>query len=226
VTDLADITPAKGDRVFAAGQTGSGKTTLMRVLLQSRAYVVVIDGKGTLNWPEYKLVRTVDDCIRLGRKPLENPRIIVRPDYKSSRDPTVWDQLFRWVYLRGCCTVYVDETYAVTNGNDFPEWYGACLTRGRESDVEVWSASQRPKDIPQIAMSEAEHVYAFYLKMPQDRQKLEAFSGVEAERVHDLRKRQFLYVPQEGETMGPFQLSLHGLVGFGPQLVPAKVARA
>jgi hypothetical protein len=216
---LDDITPAAGDRVFCAGQTGSGKTTLMRVLLQRRAFVVVVDGKGRLNWSDYRLVHTVDEMIVLGKKPLEHPKIIVRPDYQSTRNPAVWNQLFRWVYLRGHCTVYVDETYAVTNGNDFPEWYGACLTRGREADVEVWSASQRPKDIPQIAMSEAEHVYAFYLKMPQDRQKLESFAGVEAERVHALRKRQFIYAPQEGESEGPFQLALRGKTG--PALAPA-----
>lgn len=216
---LPQLAPVPGDRVFFAGQTGSGKTTLARVLLNARQYVVVVDVKGTLQWDGYKLVRSVDELLRIGLKPDEHPRVIVRPDYRATRDIATWDRLFRWIYLRGHCTVYIDETYGITSGNDFPEYYGACLTRGRELGVEVWSASQRPKDIPQIAMSEAEHVYCFHLKMPQDRQKVQAFAGIEQDAIATLRKRQFLYAPQDGATRGPYQLSLAGLVGFGPAIL-------
>lgn len=220
--ELTTIAPTPGDRVFIAGQTGSGKTTLARVLLYQRAFVVVLDSKGTLAWPEYKLVRSLDELVRCGLSEEEGRKVIYRPEFRESRDPVIMDKFFRWVYLRGHCTVYVDETYAVTNGNQYVEHYGACLTRGREKGVEVWSGTQRPMDIPQIAMSEAEHSYIFFLKLPQDRSKVEALTGIRQDEVQALRKREFLYSAQSGETQGPFTLKLAGLVGLGAPLTIRK----
>lgn len=208
MTTLAEIAPTPGDRVFIAGQTGSGKTTLARKLLDARPYIVVVDAKGTLAWPGYKLLFTVDDAIRAGRNVEEHPRLIVRPSYKAMTDPTEMDKLFRWVYLRGHTTLYIDETYGVTYGNTFLEHYGACLTRGREKGIEVWSGTQRPMDIPQIAISESEHAYVFFQKMPQDRLKIEQTTGIPRDAIAALPKRQFLYAPQAGAVRGPLTLNL------------------
>lgn len=208
MSTLDTIAPTPGDRVFLCGQTGSGKTTLAWTLLEKRAYVVVVDAKGTLARAGYTLYRSVDEAINSGLTPDKAPKIIVRPPYGELRDPVAMDRLFRWIYLRGNCTLYVDETYGVTYGNTFVEHYGACLTRGRENGVEVWSGTQRPMDVPQIAISEAEHAYVFRLKMPQDRAKVSAVTGIEAEDIRHLPKQYFMYAPQSGEVRGPCRLKL------------------
>jgi DNA helicase HerA-like ATPase len=220
VSDLAKIAPTPGDRVFIAGQTGSGKTTLARVLLYDRAFVVVLDSKGTLAWPEYTLQRDLDALIRDGLDPEKNPRVIFRPPFEAPEYAMrTLDKFFRWVYLRGHCTVYIDETFAVTRGNLYVEHYGACLTRGREKGIEVWSGTQRPMDIPQIAISEAEHAYVFKLRLPQDRAKVEATAGIPQDQVMALQKRQFLYSEQAGDVQGPFSLNIAGLT-FGHPVRP------
>lgn len=202
----ARLVPGRTDRVAFIGQTGSGKTTLARWLLQSRTYVVLLDVKGTISWPGYTLVKSLRAAEKLD--PDEAPRIIYRPTYDELEDWSVLDRFFRWCYERGNCTVYIDETMGICNGDSFPRWYGACLTRGRESGVEVWSATQRPLRIPQVTLSEAEHVYTFRLRMPQDRARVEQLTAISQERIAALSKREFLYAPQDGAVLGPLVLEL------------------
>lgn len=204
--ELRDLAPGASDRVLFAGQTGSGKTTLARQLLRFRRYVVVLDVKGTLNWDGYKVLRSQRQLEQLD--PDEHRRIIYRPDYAELRDPDAIDPFFEWVYKRHNTTVYIDETAGITQGDSYPYHYGACFMRGRELGVEVWSATQRPMRIPQIAMSEAEHIFCFRLRMPQDRARLESVAAVPEHAIARLSKREFLYAPQDGAIRGPLTLDL------------------
>jgi hypothetical protein len=63
------------------------------------------------------------------------------------------------------------------NPSVIPEYYRACLTRGRELGIGMWSASQRPSGLAQIILSESNHYIIFDLNMPQDRKKLAEVSG-------------------------------------------------
>jgi len=206
--DFSRLIPAPSDRALFAGQTGSGKTTLARELLSHREYVVVLDGKGTIDWPGYERATTLQHLY--DSHPEKQPRLIFRPDYATLANERAMDDFFRWVYDRRRTTLYVDETASVTRGDIFPFHYGACLMRGRERGVEVWSATQRPMRIPIIAQSEAEHAYIFRLRMPQDRQRIEQTTGIDADDIARLDKHFFLYAPQDGEIMGPHTLTFHG----------------
>jgi energy-coupling factor transporter ATP-binding protein EcfA2 len=211
--ELAQLLPRRNDRVFVTGQTGSGKTTLVRILLQHRKYVVVLDVKGTMKWPGYTIYTKLDKV--MDADPEKIKKIIYKPAYEDLASEYVINDFFKWVYERHNTTLYVDELAGVSNGNVYPYYYGACLMRGRELGIEVISGSQRPTSIPQIAMSEAEHVYAFKLRMSQDRARVESLTGVEAWRIAALQKREFLYAPQDGEIVGPIRLELGAGSGSG-----------
>lgn len=203
--DTRDITPAPGDRAMFVGQTGSGKTTLARVLLATRAHVVVLDAKGLLKWPDYKVYHDFDALTKA-----REPKLIYRPSWRELQDRELIDAFFAWVYLRRNCTVYVDELMSLDErgGDQYPPHFGACLTRGRELRIEVWNATQRPKKVPQVAISEAEHVYAFKLKLPQDRERVTELTGIESDALQALPKHDFLYARQDSETEGPLRLDL------------------
>lgn len=204
--DLDALSPRLTDRALFVGQTGSGKTTLARKLLELRAsagrHIAVIDPKGTLHWPEYELHRRLSSLVKA-----RSPLLMYRPTWEELETGEAADGFFKWAYLREHTTVYVDETYAVTNGDTLPRYYLAALTRGREKGVEVWSATQRPMRIPQVVMSEAEHTYAFHLKMPQDRAKVESMTGLDESHMR-LPKHHFWYAPDSGEAVGPLKLHL------------------
>lgn len=207
VVNLNSILPARGDRVGVFGQTGSGKTTLARALLQHREYVVVCDPKRRISWPGYV---QVDLKTLLKIDPVKFPKIIYKPTLAEIQDNkgAAINAFFRWVYERQRCTLYVDEVSLISRGDDYPQFYGVCLQQGRESEVEVISGSQRPMWIPQIAMSEAEHLYCFYLKLAQDRNKIEQLAGINSEEIEQLAKQEFLYAPQDGAIVGPLRLQI------------------
>lgn len=179
-------------------------------LLMSRSWVVVHDGKGTLAWDGYTVVRRLRDLVRLD--PHRAPRLIYRPDPVEAQDPVVANAFFRWIYERRNTTLYVDETYAVVFRGGVLPYHQACITRGRERGVEVWSATQRPSWIPLMVLSEAEHWYVFRLNVREDRKRLEGILGVPEVAMHPRRlPKTFFYYSKVGdEVIGPLRLRLEG----------------
>lgn len=164
---------------------------------------MVADYKGRIDWPEYVLCKTLSKLIDH-----KSPALIYQPEYFESRDAETQNKFWEWIYKRGNTTAYIDELTSIAQGDEYPEHYGACLVRGRELGVEVWSATQRPKNIPQIALSEAEHTYAFRLQLPQDRERVEQLTGIPRDMVQSLAKRDFIYKKIDGSPVGPLSLSL------------------
>lgn len=209
IVDFSNIVPTRNDRVAIFGQTGSGKTLLARALLEEREYVVVLDTKRRINWPGYVVFTDFNKMSDID--PTRVKKVIYRPSFDdiTNNDGALINAFFRWVYERQRCTLYVDELSSVSNGDTYPHHYGACLMQGRELGIEVVSGTQRPTNIPQIAMSEAEHVYCFKLRMFADRQRVERLTGIASNKIAALFKREFLYAPQDGEIVGPLSLELN-----------------
>lgn len=163
--------------VFVAGRTGSGKTFLARKYLAGYRNVVVLDTKGTTNWPEIP-----PDEITLVRNikylpAATTPKIIYRPVWEEM-DGQYYNEFFRWCYRRRNTVVWVDEAMSVSPSPfKIPDYYKAILTRGRELNVAVWSLTQRPSGIAQVIISESTHFFVFDLNMPQDRDKLAEVTG-------------------------------------------------
>jgi len=164
------------EHVFIAGKTGTGKTWLTRKYLAGYKNVVCLDTKGVTPWPEVKsdvtIITKLSDIDRV-----ETPKIIYRP-IANEMNETFYNALFRWVYFRRNTIVWVDEVMSIGTPYRMPFFYKACLTRGRELGVGVWSLTQRPSGIPTLAMSEATHFMIFDLNMPQDRLKIAEITGM------------------------------------------------
>lgn len=201
---LSSIIPKQTERALLVGMTGSGKTTLARYLLAYRRYCVIADYKGLIRWPEFTAYTTLRRLVRAREEKLS-----YRPSYAESIDEDARSRFWEWVYKRGNTTVYNDETAATTEKNTFPYYFGACLMRGRERGIELWSATQRPKDIPQIVLSESENVYSFRLRLPQDRERVEALTGIPRQWIAELQKQQFLFSKQGEEVVGPLHMRLY-----------------
>lgn len=203
---LSHLMPGPTDRAICIGQTGSGKTTLAQFLCATREYVVVFDAKGMIKWPGYTRVTSFEKVYTLKAK--DHPKIVYAPSYEELQDAETVDEFFRWIYQRRNCTVYVDEVASIATATEFPFHLGACYMRGRERKVEIWASTQRPSRIPLICYSEAEHAYVFRLNFPSDRYKVEEMTGIKADTLKRLRKREFIYAPQEGELSPPMSLRL------------------
>lgn len=205
------LIPRPTNRVFLCGMTGSGKSYLARFLLEQRRdanhLISIYDAKDEINWPGYQRFTKLEKMIAA------NPRhAIYAPNIFELDSAAYHDYFFKWNFLRQKknakkklfnpktlqglkTTVYIDEAYAVTDGQQLPFYYKAALTRGRSIGLEVWSASQRPKDIPQFLMSEAENKYFFYLEMPQDKERVRKMAGITEATIESLSmdEHEFIY---------------------------------
>lgn len=184
------LIPRKTNRAFFVGMTGSGKSFLAEQLLRTRHSVLIYDAKDEIKWKGYerftKLERLID---------ARPQRAVYAPNIKELDDPRYWNWFYKYGYLRGNVTIYTDESYAVTDGQELPFYMKAGITRGRSKGVEMWSATQRPIDIPQFLMSESENKYIFYLEMPQDKEKVRKMTGISEAIIESLSmdNHEFIY---------------------------------
>lgn len=204
---LADIDVPPRNRAVLVGTTGSGKTFALRQLLRAHPYAVVLDIKGMIDWPEYQSHTELKKLTAAGEAGV--PRLRYAPAWEELKNPATIEAFFEWCYRRGNCAVAVDEVFSVTRDQRIPEYYAAILTRGRELGITLFSATQRPARIPQVILSESECWYVFYLRLPQDRLRIEEVSGIPRDAVAALPKERFYQVNSDmREIRGPLRMSL------------------
>ena len=97
-------------------------------------------------------------------------------------------------------TVGVDEAYSIsaTPGSSsilsYPPGFTQILTRGRSRSVRLAACTQRPKFLPNFAMSEPYHFFIFELGNPEDMLHLVKTAGIPRAALQaDLSDHHFLY---------------------------------
>jgi len=165
----------QGEHVFVAGRTGSGKTFMVKKYLEnSKLPVYVLDIKKTLKWvkgTDVLYTEKLSEALASKRR-----KIIYQPRWEEMEEE-YYDEFFKNVYEKGDRTLWIDELMGVGTAVRFPKYYKACLTRGRELGISVWSCTQRPATIPIISMSEATHFFIFNLSMKKDRERIVEIAG-------------------------------------------------
>jgi len=176
------------ERTVAIGKTGSGKTFLAKAYAQGFKNVLVLDTKGTFSWGNAPIIRTLDKLQKVGEG-----RFIYRP-IDSEMNDDFYDAFFEFAYKRRHTVVLVDELAQVMSnaGNILPNWQNI-MQRGRELNVGIINCTQRPRSVPKMCMTEAEHTFCFRLKLEDDRKHVAEFMGREIVDKH-LKDKEFFYM--------------------------------
>jgi len=169
---LSELRVKRDERFFFGGRTRSGKSTLADRLIRLFGYrTVVIDPKHTWRKPGYLPVTHYNPTPTLLRQ-------VFRPRDTAASD---WADLVAfltdvWQYDLPT-VVYVDELTSVTTPRTAPSVLSTLVRLGGERGFGTWYASQRPKDVPGLFFTEAEHWAVFDLLTQDDRDKVAGYMG-------------------------------------------------
>lgn len=181
------------DRVCILGKTGSGKSVLEKSLLRKleahlNVKLVVHDVKQDLLLPGYVLARTPDELTQA----LTRSRLIhYQPTSLSEED---FDEVCSIVYWHGNIVLIVDELSYYTTAQNIVPFHKEILVRGRTRGVGIIHLSQRPVNIFNAVISEAEHLFVFQLLLRGDIEKIKPVLSKEfIDRVPTLPKYHYIY---------------------------------
>lgn len=176
------------DRCLFIGRTGSGKTTLAKAILNSSNVerYTVIDPKHMFT--PAKGVSIVPEYVSYYKKQ------VIRNSQGNIVEEDAYRNALLQAWRRKNCIIYVDEATLVTRPRPILPEYGRVIRTGRERNVGIWSATQRPADIPSVLFTECEHIFCFQLTFDDDRKKVIRFTGDKAGKIlRGLRGHDFCY---------------------------------
>lgn len=198
------------ENAFIAGITRSGKTYLAKQLALRDKYTVVHDAKGTFTFPlpaRYHRIRSVSELDDLD--PEEHTRIVYSPVAHELRDEGAQDAFFEWAYTRGgTTTVVIDELKKVCSKSRILPHLADLYSRGNEFGISVIGLSQEPMNIHSEPISQASHLYCFYIAIETHRVKMMSVMPIEYAQLANLNphKHTFYYWRTDlPEARGPMR---------------------
>jgi hypothetical protein len=180
-----------GDQITLIASTGGSKSTLVATLLINAPSLVAIDTKGSLTFPNTKLLEL---------PPLESPkfatamqalkttpRIIVRPHPLEVENLDTYEAIFEAIYNRGPTQVWIDEVGAIAKTSQvYPKWLGACSNRGRTRKITLLTCSQAPYGQMPMCLRRNANVAIFGVMTATDIDSL-PYDGIEA--IKDIKPK-------------------------------------
>lgn len=164
------------DRYFIVGQTGTGKSEYSkRLISQVRSRLLIIDPKHLFKpLQAHKVTDNLERIPSISRRNV----VVYRPPVDVLDDMRELDRVFKWVYLWGDCTLYIDElALVVKNSVTYPAYLKALYMQGREKRIAVISSTQRPANVPRFCVSESTVFAKFFLNLRDDQERMSEQMG-------------------------------------------------
>lgn len=181
--------------VFVAGITGGGKSFWIKNYAATRHRVLKLDTKqealielrdGINPWAQVSpkklaILEKFDDLEKHDWR--ERPYVIYVPSLEDMDDPEFFNEFFRWSFLtnrdpKNPFINWIDELKdVVPNAHTIPKYLKYLYTKGRFFNNTVWGASQEPRHLHSVCLSQPTHFVAFDLPRIEDRKRLADNTG-------------------------------------------------
>lgn len=112
---------------------------------------------------------------------------------------TGWDDILS-LWTHGNTLFYFDELPNHATASKWPDHLQRIVQTGRSFGDGAIFCSQRPVNVPNFTLSEADHLIVFYTQLKSDREKLEGATGYDWSFLRDLPPYHFGYYSQR---LGP-----------------------
>lgn len=186
---MASFEWKQGQHVTILGTNGGGKSTIMRAILPMRRYRAVFACKPKdplitgLGREGYEIIRQwppnphVERCVFW-------PRIEKMSDAASQRQ--AFYDAFYSIYQSGGWTIAMDEAAYLARTLRLDSVLKFFYEQARTLGVSLITLSQRPKEIPLLAYSQAKHLFLLRETDANNIKRLSEISGVNAQAVKEI----------------------------------------
>lgn len=165
-----------GHGMVIAGQNGAGKSILASEIANRWDRVLIYDPK----LDPASVIPNAAVCYGLKAALAALPgRVVYRPRATEiHRISEVFDELVRRVMQLTAHAIVVHELGDLAQSDrDLAPYTSACLRQRRSLRIPMILVTQRPVNIPRLALSESQHAVAFHLVDRQDRARMAEIMG-------------------------------------------------
>lgn len=197
---------------FVVGQTRSGKTTLLLRLCSCYPRFVFFDVKHDISPQQLANAVVASSPAQAYSAIYEEEReaVIYKPRGTGFKElMKEHDAVCKIAYHAGNYAIIDDEAAHVCDSNRIGEWHYKCLTMGLARGVKVITATQRPVQIHNCALSEASWFIMFRLLVESHREKLAGIMPRDvAESAKTLGEHEFAFWHKDGTYVRRAKLKL------------------
>jgi len=159
------------------GKKGSGKTYLANEILRalSNVRIIVYDFQWSFHDTRGVVVHNIQEVFKVfdaGQK-----HIIFQPYDKTE---TVFVQYCEGIFARSNVVALIDEAHVHVSKMKILKAYNNLILSGRPRGISVISISSRPANLPNNALTNSRHIFAFKLNLESDIKFLQSWLGDQA----------------------------------------------
>lgn len=212
----------QGEHVTLIAPTGGGKTYLAQQLLdgtvrpEAPAVTLVMkprdkEARKLARRPEWRRVRSwpPPPGQRLWRPSTAGyvlwPKHSFDPDVDEPAHYQIFRQALLHSYKKGGRVIFADELYSLVHELGLRRELVTLWTKGRSMGTGLWGATQRPRDVPLHAYSQAEHLFLAYDPDASARERYAEIGGVDPRIISgttsQLPQYWWLYIRRADRTM-------------------------